>query len=293
MSQVAVVSDSCTSLPEAFFKEYDITMVAYFVNIGKESLRDLIDIRRDEFLEHLRHAKTLPTSANPGAGDYLEAFKLAAKRAQEIVSVHMTSVGSGAYQAACIAKEMALEALPDVRIELVDTLNVSMAHGWMALEAARAAMAGASLESVLAQIKRMIPVTRMLQTADTLRYLYMGGRIGKAKHLFGSLLNIKPIISMEEGEIVALGQERSRKRAYERMIDLIVEKVGRGARIKAAIVHAADEEAAEVLRGMVEESFSCDEMLVTELSSALAVHTGPGTVGVCYFPVDVLEGQFV
>jgi len=289
MSRVAIVSDSCTSLPEAFFEKYGITMVAYYVNIGKESLRDLVDIRRDEFLEHLRHAKKLPTSANPAAGDYLEAFKLAARRANEIVSVHMTSIGSGAYQAACIAKEMALEALPDVRIELVDTLNVSMAHGWMALEAARAAMAGASVESILALIKRMIPVTRMLQTADTLRYLYMGGRIGKAKHLFGSLLNIKPIISMEEGEIVALGQERSRKRAYERMVDLIVEKVGRGARIKAAVVHAADEDAVEVLRGMVEETFSCEEMLVTEFSSALAVHTGPGTVGVCYFPVDVLE----
>ena len=289
MSQVAIVSDSCTSLPEAFFEEYGITMVPYFVNIGKESLRDLIDIRRDEFLEILRHAKRLPTSANPGAGDYLEAFNQAAKRAREIVSVHMTSVGSGGYQAACIAKEMALEVLPDVRIELVDTLNVSMAHGWMALEAARAAMAGASVESILALMKRMIPVTRMLQTADTLRYLYMGGRIGKAKHLFGSLLNIKPIISMEEGEIVALGQERSRKRAYERMIELIVDKVGKGARIKAAVVHAADEDAAEVLRSMVEQSFSCEEMLVTEFSSALAVHTGPGTVGVCYYPVDVLE----
>jgi len=289
MSQVAVVSDSCTSLPDTFFEKYGITMVPYFVNIGKESLRDLIDIQRDEFLEHLRHAKELPKSANPGAGDYLEAFKSAAKRANEVVSVHMTSIGSGAYQAARIAKEMALEALPDVRIELVDTLNVSMAHGWMALEAARAAMFGASLDKVLALIKRMIPVTRMLQTADTLRYLYMGGRIGRAKHLFGSLLNIKPIISMEEGEIVALGQERSRKRAYERMIELIAEKVGRGARIKAAIVHAADEDSAQVLRGMVEESFSCEEMLVTELSSALAVHTGPGTVGVCYFPTEVLE----
>jgi len=164
-----------------------------------------------------------------------------------------------------------------------------MAHGWMALEAARAAMAGATLDDILALIRRMIPVTRMLQTADTLRYLHMGGRIGRAQHLVGSLLSIKPILSMEDGVIVALGQERSRPAVYRRMVELIAEKVGKRAKIKAAIVHAADEEAASILRRLVEESFDCVEMLTTNLSSALAVHTGPGTVGVCYFPAEVLH----
>jgi len=290
MSQVAVITDSCTSLPDDFYEKYNITMIPYFVNIGKESLRDLLDITREEFLEYLREAKELPKTANPGAGDYLEAFKSAASRTKEIISIQMTSIGSGAHQAALVAKEMASKVLSDVRIEVVDTLNVSMGHGWMALEAARAALAGASLDDILALIRRMMPVTRMLQTADTLRYLYMGGRIGKAKHLVASLLNIKPLISMEDGVIVALGQERSRPAAYRRMMELIAEKVGKGGKIKAAIVHAADEEAAHTLRGMVEESFDCVEMLVTNLSSALAVHTGPGTVGVCYFPVKVLEG---
>jgi len=133
-------------------------------------------------------------------------------------------------------------------------------------------------------------VARMLQTADTLRYLYLGGRIGRAKHLFGTLLNIKPIISMEDGVIVALGQERSRMATYRRMVDIIAQKVGRGSKIKAAVVHAADEEAARVMRETVEKSFDCVEMLTTNLSSALATHTGPGTVGVCYFPAQVLNG---
>ena len=289
MSQVAVVSDSCTSIPDDFYEKYSITMVPYFINVGKESFRDLVDMNRDEFLEHLRQAKELPKSANPSAGDYLEAFKSAAGQASEIISIHMTSSGSGAYQAASLGKEMASEALPDVRIELVDTRNVSMGHGWIALEAARAAMAGAAWDDILALTERMIPVTRMLQTADTLRYLYMGGRIGRAKHLVGSLLNIKPIISMEDGVIVSLGQARSRQRAYRQMIELMAKQVGEGARIKVAIVHAADDEASQTLRGMVEERFECEETLVTELSSALAVHTGPGTVGVCYFPTKVLE----
>ena len=289
MSEVAVVADSCASLPDEFYEKYQIAVVPYYVHIGKDSYRDLVDITREAFLDHMRTAAELPKSANPGSGDYLEAFRTAARRAEHIVTICMTSIGSGAYQTAVVAKEMARQELPNTRIEVVDTRNVAMGHGWMVLEAARAAQAGASLDSILALVERMIPVTRMLQTADTLKYLYMGGRIGRAKHLVGSLLQIKPIISMEDGVIVALGQERSRQRVYHRMIDLIAENVSRGGRIKAAIVHAGDEEAAEVLRRMVQDSFDCVEILTSSLSCALAVHTGPGTVGVCYFPAEVLE----
>lgn len=289
MSKVAVITDTCASLPDDFYEKYDIARVPYYVHIGTKAFRDLIDITREEFLDYMRKATELPKSANPGPGDYIEKIKAAAHRAKEIVIVCMTSIGSGAYQAALVAKETALKELSSIRVEVVDTRNVSMAHGWMALEAARAALAGATLDDILALIQRMIPVTRMLQTADTLRYLYMGGRIGRAKHLVGSLLNIKPLISMEDGEIVALGQERSRPAVYRRMVELIAEKVGPGGKIKAAIVHAADEEAARILRELVEKSFECVEMLTTNLSSALAVHTGPGTVGVCYFPVMVLK----
>ena len=288
MPRVSIITDSCASLPDEFYAQYEIAMVPYFLHIGQRSLRDLVDITREDFLDHMRTATEVPKTANPGAGDYLEAFQTAAKRSREIISIDMTSLGSGAFQAASVAKEMALKTLGDLRIEVVDTCNVSMGHGWMVLEAARAAISGASADDILALIRRMIPVTRMLQTADTLRYLYLGGRIGKAQHLLGSVLNIKPIIGMEDGVIVALGQARSRTAVYRRMVELIAGKVGAGAAIKAAIVHAADQDAAIALRDLIASRFQCVEMLVTNLSSALAVHTGPGTVGVCYVPVSVL-----
>ena len=288
MALVRVITDSCASIPDTFYQKYDIAMVPYFVHVGKDEYRDLIDLTRDEFLELVRKADPLPKSANPGAGDYLEFFKAAAQHTDQVLTVCMTSIGSGAYQAALLAKQMALQEAPGVRIEVVDSRNVSMGQGWMALEAARAAQAGAGLDDILGLVRRMIPVTQMLQTADTLRYLYLGGRIGRAKHLFGSLLRIKPIISMEDGVIVALGQERSRVAVYRRMVELIARQVGKGGRIKAAIVHAADEEAASALRSMVSTSFECTELLTTHLSSALAVHTGPGTVGVCYVPTSAL-----
>ncbi len=130
----------------------------------------------------------------------------------------------------------------------------------------------------------MIPVTRMLQTADTLKYLYMGGRIGRAKHLAGSVLNIKPLISVENGVVVAVGTARGRQKAYQMMVDKVEQVVGRMGKIKVAYVHAAAQEEVEKLKVLVEARVTCVESIVAELSPALGVHSGPGTTGLCYFP---------
>ena len=156
----------------------------------------------------------------------------------------------------------------------------------MVIEAARSALAGKSLADIVDQVKAMIPVTSMLQTADTLKYLYMGGRIGKAKHLVGSLMNIKPIIGMQDGVIVALGQTRSRKRAYQMMAGMLESAAGYMGKIKIAYVHAAAQEEAEKLKSLVGKRLHCVESLFAELSPALGVHNGPGTAGLCYFPVE-------
>jgi DegV family protein with EDD domain len=285
MPIVGVLTDSCASIPGRLIEELNIKVIPYYLHKGKETLRDLVDVQREEFFRWLATAKELPKTANPGPGDYLEAFKELAQRAQEIVSIHMTSIGSGAYQSAMMAREMAQEILPDLRIEVIDTRNVSLCHGWMVIEAARAALAGQSLDAIVALVKDMIPITKMIQTADTLRYLYMGGRIGKAQHLVGSLLNIKPLIGMEDGGIVPLGQARSRLGAYRKIVEMMEKDVGHLGRVKAAFVHAAALEEVNKLRAMVEERLTCVEVLMAELSPALGVHTGPGTAGVCYFPV--------
>jgi len=286
MPIVGVLTDSCASIPEALIEELRIEVVPYYVHRGVETLRDLVDVQRGEFFRWLSTARELPKTANPGPGDYLEAFKDLAQRTKEIISVHMTSIGSGAYQSAMAAKEMAGEVLPELRIEVIDSRNVSLCQGWMVIEAARAALADKSLDDIVQLVKEMIPKTRMIQTADTLRYLYMGGRIGKAQHLVGSLLKIKPLIGMEDGVIVPLGTARSRRKAYVRMAEMMEEAVGYMGRVKVAFVHAAALEEIEKLRSEVEERLTCVETVVAELSPALGVHTGPGTAGVCYFPVD-------
>lgn len=282
---IAVVTDSCASIPPDLVESLRIEVVPYYIHVGEETLRDLVDVSHDEFFQWLPTAHKLPTTANPGPGDYLDAFERVTDRADGIVSIHMTSKGSGAYQSACVAREMAESQLPGIQIEVVDTLQVSMVHGWAAIEAARAAREGADLGEVIAAARHVADTGWMIQTADTLKYLYMGGRIGRAKHFVGTLLNVKPLIGMEEGIIVPLGQARTRSKAYAKMLELMRDRTPGGTPIKIAVTHVAVPEHAELLLDMVRRAFDCQETLISELSPALGVHTGPGMVGVNFFPV--------
>lgn len=289
MPKIAVVTDSCASIPDSLLQSLNIHWVPYYIHRGEEILRDLVTAKRESFYSWLPSADELPKTASPGPGDYLTTYEKLAKEegVQEIVSIHMTSKGSGAYQAAMAGKSMLLELMPDLHIEVIDTLNVSMCQGWIVIESARAALAGKPFPEIVNLAKKMIPLTQMIQTADTLKYLYMGGRIGKAKQLAGALLRIKPLIGMKDGVIVPLGQARSRNKAYQMMVDMIETAVGSMGKIKVAYMHAAAKEEAEKLKEMVEARLTCVESLVSELSPALGVHTGPGTAGLCYYPVNV------
>jgi len=282
MAKVGVVTDSCASIPKDLSVAYDIQVVPYNVHIQGQTHKDLVDLQRREFYEYLATAKELPKTANPSPGDFLQVYKRLAETTNEIISIHMTSIGSGAYQAAQVAAEMLRETFPDVRVAVIDSRQTAMCYGWMAIEAARASQAGQTLNEIVDLVKGMIPRARMIMTADTLKYLYMGGRIGRAKHLLGSLLSIKPLIGMDDGVIVALGQARSRCKAYKRMVEIMEETSDRLTEFQVAITHVAALVEAEKLRAMVAERVRCQELLIAELSPALGVHTGPGTVGVCF-----------
>lgn len=286
MTPVAVLTDSVCSVPEEMLHQLNIRTVAYYIHRGGEILRDLVTIQREEFLRWLVTARSLPTTASPGPGDYYAAYEeLADQGARQIISIHISSKVSGAVQAASVAQTMMQDHHPEVQVEVVDTLTAGLCQGLMVIEAARASLAGARLEEVLSKVLRMIPVTRMIQTADTLKYLYMGGRIGKAAQLAGSLLNIKPLIGMEDGIIAPLGKAHSRGQAYRLMADMAAEAIGQG-RARIAYMHAGAQREVEKIKELVEEKVNVVESIFAELSPALAVHTGPGTAGLCFYPIE-------
>jgi DegV family protein with EDD domain len=281
---VGILTDTTASIPEALVRQLGIEVVPYYVHRGLDTLRDMEDVKPREFAEWLQGATKLPTTSNPAPGDYLKGLRHLAEQVKEIVVLTMTSKGSGAYQSCLAAVDLLREPFPEVQVEVVDTLQVAMSQGWAAIESARAAMAGLSLDEVVQRACEVAQRGMMIQTADTLRYLYMGGRIGRAQHLVGSLLNIKPLIGMQDGIIVALGTARSRIKAYRRMVELMKQRIGERARIKVAFTHVTALEQVKRLQALVTASFECVEMIVTELSPALVVHTGPGTVGLSFFP---------
>lgn len=286
MSRIAVVTDSTASLPEPVIKNLHISTVAYYIHRGQEALRDLVTIQRDEFLRWLTTARVAPTTASPGPADYLEAYeKLASEGVKEIVSIHMSSKISAGYEAATVAQAMLKNTRPDLRVEVIDSRNAALCQGWMAMEAARAALAGLNLEEITARVRKMIPISHMIQTADTLKYLHMGGRIGLAQSLLGTMLNIKPLIGLEDGVIVPLGKAHSRGQAYAMMADITAQVIGLS-KAKIGYLHAGALREAERLKELVEKKVEVVESFFGELSPALAVHTGPGMAGLCYYPVE-------
>ena len=286
MSGIAVLTDSTASLPESVLENLHIQTVAYYIHRGQEVLRDLVTIQREEFLRWLTTAKVAPTTASPGPGDYLEAYqRLVSEGVKQIISIHMSAKISAGFEAATVAQSMLKNLTPDVRVEVIDSRNAALCQGWMAIEAARAAVAGMNLDEITDRVKKMVPISHMIQTADTLRYLYLGGRIGRAQSLLGTMLNIKPLIGLENGEIVPLGRAHSRGQAYAMMADIVAEVVGRS-RAKIGYLHAGALREAERLRDLVEAKVEVVESFFGELSPALAVHTGPGMAGLCYYPVE-------
>lgn len=286
MTRVGILTDTTASIPQYLVDELQIELVPYHVIRDGENLRDTFDVKPQPFAEYLAGLATnakLPTTSFPSPGEYVVGFRKLAERTREIVALTMTSKGSGAYQSCCTASHIVREEFQDLNIHIVDTLQVAMSQGWAVIEAARTAKREAKLAQVVDRAHQVAEKAMMVQTADTLRYLFMGGRIGRAQHLMANLLDIKPLIGMQDGVISALGTARTRSRAYKCMVELVRERI-RGARfVHLAFVHCGAAEQIQSLREVYFRELNCIEEMTTPLSPALAVHSGPGTVGICLF----------
>lgn len=291
MNQVAIVTDSTATIPDEMLSALGIYWVPYYIHRGNEVLRDLVTAKRSEFYRWLSTASELPKTANPGPGDYEQMYERIATQEGigKIISIHMSSKVSGAFQAASIGRAAILERLSYLQIEIVDTLNVSMCHGWIAIEAARAALQGKTIGQVLQKIHSILPRVQMIQTADTLKYLAMGGRIGRATEMLGSLLNIKPLIGIKDGVIEPLGKAFTRNNAYKMMAEMVLKTAGEKSRVKIAYVHAAALDEVRKIKAIVQEHINVAEEIFVELPPTLGVHSGPGTAGICFYPL--FEGE--
>ena len=278
-ARTALVTDSTSNIPRSLAEERHIYMAPLYVLWGEKTYRDGIDINEAELFRKLRALgddEDLPKTSQVSVQDFVEMFKQAreAENADEVVCTVLSSGMSGTYQSAMQAKEQV-----DFPVHVVDAKFTSWALGLPVLSGADARDQGASPAEVAEAIRRSVEHIAFFFTLENLHFLHRGGRIGNASHLFGTLLNIKPVLTMTDGIVTSADKVRTRKRAVQRLLTLAEKKVGDHKAKRLAVMHGDAEEEA---RGVLEKAlakFQPQEHFFTYATSVLGVHVGPGAIG--------------
>ena len=269
-----IVTDSTADLPTELANELHITVVPEYVRFGNQLYRDRLDISEDEFYKRLVHDTIYPSTSQPTPQDFANTYRELSKEAEGIISIHLTGKLSGTCNSALRGKELAETNCP---IEIVDSQLLTMSLGLLVIEAARIVESGKNMRQVVEEIKHTIPSIHFLALLDTLKYLALGGRIGKAQALLGSMLSVKPMLTIKGGELVPVGQVRTRAKGIEKLFDF----VKTAANIQdLAIVYNTTPDEAVTLAGHIGLMFPKERIRLSRLGPALGVHAGPGVLAI-------------
>lgn len=277
MARVAVVTDSTADLPADMIARYDIRVVPLTVRIDGDIYEDRVNITPAEFMRRLEMTSVPPTSSQPPASRFQQLYGELAATHDAVVSIHLSSRLSGTYRTAQQARDSIDGRLP---IAVIDSRSASMGLGFPVLRAAEVAATGAPIEAVTAAAEAAIEVTQTLFMVDTLEYLRRGGRIGRAAEILGTILQLKPILRLEEGVVVPCARTRTRARATAGLIDLVREFP----RIEQlAFLSTTAPEDLEYLAGALADRCPREKMIFSDISPALAAQLGPGAIGVVVY----------
>jgi len=279
---IKIVTDSTCDLPASMIEEHDITVVPINIQFGIETYYEGVTIDASTFYKMIEETGIFPTTSQPSVGEFAQVYRRLAQDADSILSIHVTGKLSGTCQSAELAKQ---EVVDEVEVHVFDTLGGSAGMGFMCVEAARLIQAGRSVEEILSRLEIMREKVNIFLTMNTLAYVRRSGRVGALKFAFGSLLNTKPVVVLEEGLLEAKENLRSRKKALTRLLELTEEAVGTSKPINLAVIHAEAPEVAEEMLERAKGVFNCQEAFITDLAISLAVQFGPGTVGLVSYQV--------
>ncbi len=278
---IRILTDSTCEGPAELTHHPGLTVVPLSVVFGREALKDEVEITREQFWERLPKAQPLPTTSQGSPADFLEPFERLTDAGEEIVAVILSSKLSGTYDSAVQAQA----ALPGRPVNVVDSLSVSVGLGLMVQRGVEMAAAGATRAQIVAQMLQMRDDIHITFALDTLEYLQRGGRIGRAQALLGSLLNFKPLLAIQGGEVAPVGRARSRRKALDTMLEMLSNEVqARGPEVRLAITHAGvPDEAAQVAQVLSSE-FRTSHIFTCVLGPVVGVHVGLGTIGAAVYP---------
>ena len=277
--KVAIVTDSVANLMPETIAEHNIYVIPQILNWEGQSLLDQIDISTAQFYERLPQSKDLPKTSQPSPGQFTEHFERVAEEAESIVAVFVSSALSGTIQSA----HLGAQAMGDYPIEIVDSRSASLGQGLLAVAAARHAAAGHDYRAVAEYVRGLVPRMRVLFVVVTLEYLHKGGRIGGAKRLVGSVLSIKPVLHIENGQIEPLASVRTKSKAIAHMLEIVLGEMSGKQNIHAGVIHAnAPNDAAYVMQQIL-AAVQPQEFLSNELTPVIGANVGPGVVGMGYY----------
>lgn len=276
--RIAIVTDSTANIPEDLIRTLDVRVVPLFILFGDESYRDGIDIDKHTFYEKMAHIRALPTSSQPNVGMFAEVFEqLFAEGFDAIVTTCISEKLSGSIRAAETAAQ-----LVGGNITCVESEKAEFALGIQVLEAARMAARGASVSEIIAHMAEVRRSTRLFVVLEGLDHLRRGGRIGGAAALVGSLLQIKPILFLNDGRVDVFKKVRTSKAGFELLLSDLFTAAENGTIADLAVIHTAAEGLARELRDRIVQRLPDQPILILEIDPIIGVHIGPGTAGLVY-----------
>ncbi len=280
MSKIALVTDSTTYLPPELAQKYNISVAPQVLIWGDQTYLDGVDIQPSEFYAKLKTAKEMPTTAQVSVASFHETFQKLVEQGSDVLALLLSAKLSGTIQSAVQAKDLMGSA--GEKVHVIDSHSVAMALGFQVLTVARAIEKGASVKDAIALAEKSRDYTGVFFAVDTLEFLHRGGRIGGAQRFIGTMLNMKPILEIQDGRVEGIERIRTKAKAHERLLELTVEKVNGRSPVHLATLHANAAEDAKALLVRAEQVLHPIESVFTEVSPVVGTHAGPGTIGLAF-----------
>ncbi|PRX30365.1 DegV family protein with EDD domain [Orenia metallireducens] len=279
MGKIAVVTDSTADLPSRLIEEYNINVIPLKVRLDGKEYEDGIDISREEFLDKLEESNQVPTTSQPPIGKFLDLYKALAKEYDQILSLHFSEKLSGTIKTAHLAANM----LEDIDIKVIDSETVTVPLGVMVVEIAKAVKAGKQMNELINLIAELKESIKIYFTIDDLTYLERGGRIGKATAFIGNLFNVKPMLTIEAGEITPYKKLRGEKRLYKEFMGLAEKELEGNTGHKLVIIYGKYLDKANQLKEILTQNFEWEEIDMLQFGSVVGAHVGPTPFGMIVY----------
>ncbi len=286
MEKVYVVTDSTADIPKELVESLRIKVVPLKVHLKNETYLDGVTISADEFYVKLEESEELPTTSQPSPADFMEVYQEIAKHDKDakILSIHLSAALSGTVQSAKVAQSMLED--DGVEVTVINTKKASYSIGIIVVGVAEAIRDGKSYTEAINLANELVEKTDVYFLVDTLTYLHKGGRIGKAASLFGSLLNIKPILSLNEnGEVYAVDKVRGKNKATSKVIELLSNNANHK-KVRVGISHAMNLTDAKKVEDKIKEAFDVQDFVITKIGPVIGTHVGSGTLAIAMYSVE-------